>query len=101
MKSKPKYTTIIRVTVYSYSLFVCRIGHKFSVDSKFTKKFTVSWIQVILRSCFSPSVANMIQQRVSLQNIEIYYIEILKGNVGLDSKILGFDSKNYLLFRGK
>lgn len=101
MKSKPKHTTIIRVTVYSYSLFVCRVGHKFSVDSKFTEKFTVSLIQVILRNSFSPSMTNMTQQRVLLQKIEIYYMVILKGNVLLDSKVLGFVLKNYLLFREK
>lgn len=44
-----------------YSLFVCRTGHRFSMDSKLIEKFTVSWIQVILRRSFSPGMANVIQ----------------------------------------
>lgn len=43
MKSKPKHTAIIGITVYStYILFVHTVGHKFPVDSKFTEKFRVS-----------------------------------------------------------
>lgn len=58
-------------------------------------------MQVILRSSFSPRMAHMIQQRVPLQNIAIYYTVILKRIVLLGSKVLGFDLKNYLLFREK